>query len=180
MRYSSKAALGRDIHDEHDRLVALLDEIPATRYAEPGVWGDDWTLTDLVAHLAEWQAMFLGWYDAGRTGSDVALPAPGFTWRETPRLNRAIWKKHHERLPRVVRAEFERGYERIARLVERATSEELLTPGYFRWTGRNPLTTYLGANTASHYRFARKVIERWRRREGHGPRRSMRTRPNER
>jgi hypothetical protein len=27
--------------------------------------------------------------------------------------------------------------------------------------GRHALATYLGPNTASHYRFARRVIKRW-------------------
>jgi hypothetical protein len=38
---------------------------------------------------------------------------------------------------------------------------ELLEPGRFAWTGKNPLTTYLGANTASHYRTATKILKRW-------------------
>ena len=168
MRYSSKSALQADIAVEHDRLAVLLDGIPRAPYDEPGVWGDGWSLTDLVAHLAEWQTMFLGWYDAGCTSAAVALPAPGYKWSETPRLNRAIWEKHRGRSPQAVRTEFERGHARIRRLVVAATPEELFAPGYFQRTGRNPLSTYLGANTASHYRFARKVIERWLRRAARG------------
>ena len=164
MRYSSKTTLQADIEAEHDRLVALLDEIPPAQHDTSGVWGDGWSLTDLVAHLAEWQAMFLGWYETGRTGAVVVLPASGYKWSETPRLNQAIWRKHRGRPAREVRTEFEQGYRRICRLVSGATAEELFAPGHFAWTGRNALVTYLGANTASHYRFGRKVIERWRRR----------------
>lgn len=164
MRYSSKATLEADIHAEHDRLVAMLDETPVRRFAEPGVWGDNWTLNDLVAHLAEWQTFFLGWYDAGRAGLDVELPAPGYKWNETPRLNRDIREKYCRRSARANRADFDRGYARICNVVRAASEEELFTRGYASWTGGNALVTYLGANTASHYRFARKVIERWRRR----------------
>ena len=163
MRYSSKAALQADIRAEHDRFVALLEAIPHTRYEEPGVWGDNWSITDVVAHLAEWQALFLGWYDTGRAGREVHLPALGYKWNETPRLNRAIQAKHLGRSHREVRSQFEKGYKRICRLVDAATEAELLAPGYFDWTGRHALTTYLGANTASHYRFACKVIQRWQR-----------------
>ena len=178
MRYLSKSALEADIAAEHDRLAALLDDIPREQYDELGVWGDGWSLTDLVAHLAEWQTMFLSWYDAGRAGVAVAMPAPGYKWSETPRLNRAIWEKHRGRLPATVRTEFERGHARIQRLVAASTAEELFAPGYFQWTGRNALATYLGANTASHYRFARKVIERWRRRAVHGRQTATRPRPS--
>ncbi|MBZ0171777.1 MAG: ClbS/DfsB family four-helix bundle protein, partial [Phycisphaerales bacterium] len=38
---------------------------------------------------------------------------------------------------------------------------ELLEPGRFAWTGRYPLTTYLGANTASHYAAGSKILRRY-------------------
>ena len=50
---------------------------------------------------------------------------------------------------------------RIVRIVESLPEEALLRPGRFEWTGKNGLVTYLGANTASHYRFAVKVLKRW-------------------
>jgi hypothetical protein len=161
MRYRSKQALLDDIRTAHDALHGRLTEIPDLRWDEPGVWGDGWTLSDLVAHLAEWQRMFLSWYADGLRGTAPEMPAPGFTWRETPRLNRTIQEKHRSRSPAAVRADFGSGYDRIVRIVEALPPRQLLRPGHFDWTGKHPLTTYLGANTASHYRFAIKVINRW-------------------
>ena len=40
---------------------------------------------------------------------------------------------------------------------------ELFTPGHYAWTGKNTVVTYLGANTASHYRTAAKILKRWQR-----------------
>jgi hypothetical protein len=161
MRYRSKEALLGDIRTEHDSLCARLREIPKSRYRERGVWGDGWTISDLVAHLAEWQSMFLAWYDDGLRGANPRMPAPGYKWSELPALNVAIWAKHRSRPPEAVRAVFDSGYSRILGIVESLSAEQLLTPGHFEWTGKHPLTTYLGANTASHYRFAIRVIKRW-------------------
>ncbi len=161
MRYESKQALMDDIRTTHNSLCARLAEIPKARWNDPGVWGDGWTLCDLVAHLAEWQQMFLGWYDDGLRGATPEMPAPGFMWNETPRLNRAIWEKHRSRPHVAVRAEFDSGYGRIIGLVEALSPQQLLRPGHFNWTGKHPVTTYIGANTASHYRFAIKAITRW-------------------
>lgn len=161
MKYESKQALMDDIRGEHDALCARLAEIPKSRWYEPGVWGDGWTVSDLVAHLAEWQHLFLGWYKDGLRGTKPEMPAPGFKWSETPRLNRAIWEKHRSRSHAEVWAEFDSGYSRIVRLVESLSPEELLRPGRFEWTGKHPLTTYIAPNTASHYRFAIKAIKRW-------------------
>jgi len=150
-----------DIRAEHDSLCALLAEIPMARWHESGVWGDGWTLSDLVAHLAEWQYMFLGWYEDGLRGATPEIPAPGFKWSETRRLNRAIWEKHRARSHAEVRAEFDSGYTRILRIVEALSPRRLFRPGHFAWTGKHPVTTYIGPNTASHYRFAIKAIKRW-------------------
>lgn len=168
MRYESKDALIQDIRTEHDSLCARLREIPKGRWREQGVWGDGWALCDLVAHLAEWQRLFLTWYEVGLQGAKPEMPAPGYKWSETPRLNLSIWEKHRSRSPAEVMKDFEAGYARILQLVEDLPSHRLLAPGAFEWTGSNPLTTYLGANTASHYRFATKVIKRWLRASARG------------
>jgi len=176
MKYHSKEALIDDIGREHGSLCLLLAEIQIERWSEPGVWGDQWTLSDLVAHLAEWQRMFLSWYEYGLTGTRPALPAAGYKWNELPRLNRAIWEKHRGRTPAEVRMDFESGFNRILEITSSLSSDQLFQPGRFEWTGKNALTTYLGANTASHYRFAAKVIKRWLKRGAESTSRSARER----
>jgi len=161
MRYTSKPHLRDDIVKEHDALVDLLATIPEARYREPGVWGDGWTVHDLVAHLAEWHRMFLGWHATGVAGGKPDMPAPGYKWNETPRLNRDIQARHRNRGFAEIRHDFEAGYREIVALVDSLSEASLLESGAFAWTGSSTLTTYLGANTASHYRFAHKVLKRW-------------------
>lgn len=161
MRYESKADLLEDIQREHDALLVMLADIPAERLGEPGVWGDDWTVHDLVAHLAEWHALFLRWHEVGTSGKPPQMPAPGYKWNETPRLNRAIQAKHRLRPFEGVRRDFATTYEEVLGLARSLSEDQLLRPGHFAWTRKNALVTYLGANTASHYRFAKKVLRRW-------------------
>lgn len=163
MRYSSKNQLLSSIREEHDRLLELVEGFTPDQRREPGAWGERWTLTDLVAHLAEWHEMFLRWYREGLVGRDPDMPAPGYKWNETPRLNREIWAKHRGRGWGEVRSDFDRTYAEILALVEQLSEKELLQPGHFPWTGKKPLTTYLGPNTAGHYRFGIKILKRWRR-----------------
>jgi hypothetical protein len=161
MKYDSKEALRNDIRTSHDALCVWLERVPKARWREPGLWGDGWTLSDLVAHLAEWQRLFLAWYEDGSRGAVPRMPAPGYTWRETPRLNRAIAEKHRRRSAAAVRSDFDSGYRRITQIVQTLAPEQLLQAGHFEWTGEHPLTTYLGPNTASHYRFAIRILKRW-------------------
>jgi len=161
MRYPSKRELLGSIRREHDTLEEVLAQVPRSRYGEAGVWGDGWTVVDLVAHLAEWHAMFLRWYGDGLAGREPVMPAPGFKWNETPALNRSIWEKHRGRSFEAAWEEFSRSYVEIVELVEGLPEDALLEPGHFSWTRKNALVAYLGPNTASHYRFATKVLRRW-------------------
>ena len=164
MRYVTKPELLEDIEKEHDALRALLQSLPESRFSEPDVWGSGWTVGDLIAHLAEWHCMFLRWFREGEGEDQPALPAPGYKWNETPRLNRDIWEKHRGREYSLVEAEFEATYQEILALLTLLSEAAILEPGHFQWTGKNALVTYVGANTASHYRFARKAVKRLERR----------------
>jgi hypothetical protein len=161
MRFASKQAFLEKVERTHCTLVALIDSVPVSRHHETGVWGDGWTICDLLAHLTEWEQMALTWYREGRNGGDPVRPAPGYKWNQTPALNRAIWKKHCGKAASDVRACFDSSYREMIAQIEQLTDEELLEPGFFAWTGKYPLTTYLGPNTCSHYAFAAKVMNRW-------------------
>ena len=161
MKFQSKAALLEAIEREHRTLVDLVESQPQRLRTRAGVWGDEWTLKDLCAHLTEWEQMFLGWYRTGKEGRKPAVPAEGYKWNETPRLNKAIWQKHRNKSWRSVRRQFDSSYEEILSLAEQLKESELLTPGLFPWTKKLPLMTYFAANTSSHYRTATKILKRW-------------------
>lgn len=161
MRFASKEELIESIATEHRRFVELVISIPRNFYLTADVWGDGWNIRDLLAHLTEWEQMFLTWFQEGRSGGSPAMPAEGYKWNQTPALNRAIWQKHSQRSVEDTLEGFETSYQEIFSLAQELSSRELLDPGHFAWTGKNPLTTYLGANTCSHYRTAAKILKRW-------------------
>ncbi|MHC5004776.1 MAG: ClbS/DfsB family four-helix bundle protein [Planctomycetota bacterium] len=161
MKYASKQALIDRIESEHERFVDLAATIPVARYREEGVWGEGWTVKDLFAHLAEWEQMFLHWYREGAAGRTPSLPAEGYSWKQLPALNREIWKRHRRSSWKRVHEAFERSYLEILALAKGLDEEALLRPGHFAWTGKHPLVTYLGPNTASHYSAATRILKRW-------------------
>jgi len=149
-----------------DNTLALL----ATRQmTQPGVTRGGWSVKDILAHLAEWQQMNLDWHAAGLRGEKPELPAPGFSWRELPRLNRMIYRKHRRRSLRAVLHDFHANHDRIVTLVKSLSDSDLVTLGRYSWTGpRWTLSDYFRANTASHYLWARTRIRRWLRAQGGG------------
>ena len=169
MRFHTKAQLLDSIRHEHGAFLSVAAAIPQDCYVQPGVWGDEWSIKDLYAHLTEWEQMFLSWYREGLAGNNPPRPAPGYKWNQTPALNRAIWQKHQHTPWRQVSRRFEASYEEILGLASSLTQAELLEPGHFPWTGRLPLASYLGPNSSSHYRTATKILKRWLKRKAVPP-----------
>jgi hypothetical protein len=142
-----------------DDTLALLTKRQMTR---SGVTRGGWSVKDILAHLLEWQQMNLDWYEAGLRGERPAIPAPGMTMRELPRLNETIYRKHHRRSLQEVWQDYHQNHERIVALIETLTDEELVTLERYSWTGPSwTLSDYLRASTAAHYLWARTRIRRW-------------------
>ncbi len=165
MKYTSKQALIDDMTTQYRALWDQIGSIDPTRYEEPGVWGDSWSLKDLVAHLDVWARMCLDWYRRGLSGEDFPIPAEGYTWRRTPELNRRIQRDHRDDAWSDVQARLERAHLELLTLVDNASEEELLTPSVHRWTGSSQLATYIAANSSSHYRAAIRFLKRWKRQQ---------------
>ena len=51
-------------------------------------------IRDVLAHLHHWHLMFLNWYKVGMNGEKPAMPAQGYSWKETPDLNKWIQEKY--------------------------------------------------------------------------------------
>ena len=142
-----------------DDTLALLTPRQMTR---AGVTRGGWSVKDVLAHLIEWQQMNLDWYAAGLRGEKPAMPAPGFTLRELPRLNEMIYRKHHRRSLEAVLQDYRSYHDRIVALIEALPNSDLVTLGRFSWTGPSwTLSDYLRASTAAHYLWARTRIRRW-------------------
>ena len=170
MRFTSKSELVERIEREHAAFIAVLATIPASRRRVEGVWGDGWTVADLLAHLAEWHRMLLRWVEDGRAGRTPELPAPGFAWRETPALNREIQHRFARRSAVRLEIEFERTYAQVLELVRGLREKQLLESGQFAWTRKLTLASYIAPNTCSHYAAARRILARWLRSTAAAPR----------
>jgi len=159
-----KKELLKEIERERQALDETLALLTTRQMTTPGVTPGGWSVKDVLAHLVEWQQMNLDWYAAGLRGEKPAMPAPGYTLRELPRLNEMIYRKHHRRSLRAVMEDYHAYHERVVKLIASLKDDELVTLERFSWTGPSwTLSDYLRASTAAHYLWARKRIRRfWR------------------
>lgn len=156
----------RDLLEEIERERIGLNEALAALsprdMTKAGVTRGGWSVKDILAHVVEWQEMNLQWYAAGLRGEKPAMPAPGFTLRELPRLNQMIYRKHHRRSLPAVLTDYQAYHTRIVALIESLPDADLVTLSRFTWTGPSwTLSDYLRASTAAHYLWARTRIRRW-------------------
>ncbi len=155
----NKAQLLDDIHKERKALELYLDKLDPDALLYDDVVGD-WSAKDVLAHLIEWEQMVLGWYQAGQRGETPILPAPGYKWNQLPALNQHIYEKHRDRSLRDIRAEFSASYQQMLQLIDGLSEAELFSRGHYPWAGNNPLASYINSCTASHYRWAKKEIQK--------------------
>jgi hypothetical protein len=159
-----KSALLEEIRVERRALDALLEQLKQRQMTEPNVTPGGWSVKDILAHLVGWQQMNLSWYEAGLRGEKPAVPAPGLTWREVPKLNAMIYRRRHRQSLRAVLADYRNYHEQMLKLIDTASDEDFLQVGRFAWAGPTwTLSDYVRANTASHYRWARNHIRKWMR-----------------
>jgi hypothetical protein len=157
-----KADLLKEIHLERTALNDILALVTPRQMTKAGVTRGGWSVKDILAHLVEWQQMNFNWYEAGLRGEKPAMPAPGFTLRELPRLNQMIYRKHHRRSLKSVLHDYQSYHDRTIALIESLPDSDLVTLGRFSWTGPSwTLSDYLRASTAAHYLWARTRIRRW-------------------
>lgn len=144
-----------------DSWTGLDDEI---RRAGPAladiVCVDDWTGRELLAIRAWWSNAVVDWIEAGRRGEHREIPAPGYRWSETPRLNADIAASARTEDWNAILQRLEAGFEAVRRTIASLTDEELLDTGVYAWAGKWPLARWISINTARQFTTARSYIRR--------------------
>ncbi len=159
-KQTTKTELLKDILTERRQLDKNLAGIRPAEREIPGVCGE-WSVKDLLAHLAAWEQLFLGWYQAGLHGESPAIPAPGFSWHSMHQLNQKIYEENRQRSLADVEAWYSASYQQVLGLVQALPEEDIFTAGRYSWTGSHKLVGYIAANTCNHYRWAKTLIRKW-------------------
>jgi hypothetical protein len=154
----TRALLVADAEKERDNLSALIAGMSREQLLWAGPYG--WSAKDHVVHLAEWERMLFGWYDAGLRGEDPHVPAEGYTWATLTELNQRIYEQHRDDQLEHVLADWRDSSQRLVRFAGSTADAELFAPGIFAWTGRGTLASFVYECGPNHYRWATVEIKR--------------------
>lgn len=156
-RPQSKQELLDLIHTERTKLDRALESLSEQQKIQGGACGD-WSVKDILAHLVDWEQRGLRWYRAGLQGEVPKTPDDHFNWRELPALNHSIYQKYQDWPLSEVEGAYQQSFQETMEALDQMSEEELFTPNLYSWTGNSLLRDYVNANTASHYRWASKLI----------------------
>jgi hypothetical protein len=160
---TKNTVIGKVITDRR-RLEQNLVKLSPEEMVQPGVIGE-WSVKDVLAHLADWEELYLGWLDAARKGETPEVPGYGSTWRNLDPLNQVIYEKHcHQSLESVL-SYFRAVHQAFMEQLEAMTDAELFTPGYYSFTGKGQLEGWYG-NFAAHDRWAKTELRQWMKKKG--------------
>lgn len=160
-RPTSKPELLAAMAGEFEALFAEIDRLTPEQLMAEGACGQ-WSVKDLLSHLDAWHRMFLSWEEQGRRGDTPAMPAPGYSWSDTPALNDAIWRRTRDDPWDDVLARFRDSHEGVRSAVDGYGDADLFTKRRYPWTGTTSVGSYAVSATSSHYAWARTLIRRFR------------------
>jgi hypothetical protein len=141
----------------NDLVDSFSEEEKTTEFPEGTM---NRNMRDVLAHLHHWHLMLLDWYNIGMKGEKPDMPAKGYSWKDTPDLNRKIWEDYKGVKLEEVRNLLNESFSELQRIIEKHSNEELFEKRRYRWTGLTSLGAYFIANTSSHYNWACKLIKK--------------------
>lgn len=159
MKYKSKTEFVTNVSTEWRKLWELVDDIPDDLLTRR--LGDEAprSITDHLGHLYCWHRLLLEWVKSGPEGQPD-LPCRGYRWNQTRALNQVFHDQLENDSCSSVRRRLKLSHGRVMKFVDQLSETQLLQPGHYVWTKKLPLISYVGPNTAGHYRWAQKKIRR--------------------
>jgi hypothetical protein len=158
-RPHTKALVLSESQKEREALEEFLSTLSPEQMTESGIVGE-WSVKDVLAHLYEWEQMVLGWLAATERGKTPSVPAEGYKWSQLPALNEEIRQKHSSRSLNEMQTMFQDSYKQIMDTIESIPEDVMFTPRLHHWMNKNTLGAYFVSATSSHYRWARKELQK--------------------
>jgi hypothetical protein len=160
----TKERMLKRLNDERRRLEAVLAKLSVEDMLLPETM-KPYSFKDALAHLAHWEANMLVWIDTSRRGETPAVPEEGYTMKDESGFNLYVLALHKDMSLEQARAYFDETHHRFMAHAELVTDEEMLSPGYFAFTGKSPLYSWYSAY-ANHDAWARKKMQAWLKQQG--------------
>ena len=106
--------------------------------------------------------MMLDWYKIGQQGEIPEIPAPGYSWKTTPALNKKIFEEYKSAKCQDILEKLNKTHQELLKIINSHSDKELFTKKLYKWTGTTSLGAYFISSTSSHYAWAGDLIKKWK------------------
>jgi len=157
----SKEELLFQSEESFSKLLDLIKTFPEDYknkiYTKDELNDRDKTFADVICHLHEWHLMRKNWYEEGISGKKPSL---SYSLQMLPSINKSIWEKYKGTELKKAITLFKKSHKDIMALINKHSDEELFTKNKYKFTGSTTLGAYFYYNTADHYNWGYKTIEK--------------------
>ena len=138
------------------KTLATIDEAGA----QSATNDDDTTIKGIIAHRIHWIGLFFHWYETGRAGKTVHVPAEGYKWNELRAYNAPIYASGNGRGWADLTTEYDAAIARLRNFVTANDDGELYTVGRYDWTGKWGVGRWIESAGPAHFRSANTYIRK--------------------
>jgi uncharacterized protein (TIGR03083 family) len=156
----SKARMIALLQTERKRLEQNLASLTPADMLKPGAVGE-WSVKDVLAHLADWETHMPLWMTEARAGGRVAEVETGLKWKQFDEFNQRIYARHRDQSLDDVLVYFRETHRQFMEMVEAMPEDEMLERGRYAFTGKIAVVDWLNS-FANHDLWAKTHIRRWK------------------
>lgn len=157
---TTKSELLARMQEGYSAFEALLAPLDAAQLTTPGVNGD-WSIKDMLAHIATWQARAALALQAADRRETPAFDPPVTNDEEMDRFNAEIFLSHQALSLETVWRDFRTSYQQIRVAIEALSEADLFDAHRFAWSGGAPLWKLVEGDTFGHYPEHAPMVEHW-------------------
>jgi len=155
----TKAKIISALNTERRRLEQNLSGFTTANMLKNGVVGE-WSIKDVLAHLADWEAHMPVWLEAARRDQPVKEIEEGLPWKHYNEFNQRIYLRHKDQSLEEVLTYFHETHRQFMAMVEAMPEEEMLKPGRYAFIGKGAVYSWLHSY-ANHDIWAKTHIVQW-------------------
>ena len=155
-----KANVLEKMQAERAKLDGLLATLSAEQMCQTTL-ENEWSVKDVLAHIAVWERRCVGWIQAGLRGEKPDKPEQGYTWEDLVTLNEKTFLENRGRTLNDVQADSRLAYQQLLEQVQALSEDDITNPQRFPWTKRHGLVPYIAANSYEHYQEHFTQIHKW-------------------
>lgn len=147
---------------EFTKLIKLLDALDEET-ANRSNADDDVSIKQVIGHRVHWMDLFFGWYEDGKAGNEVEVPAPGYKWNQLKPYNAKVYEAAAKQSWAEVLGQLKERHAAFLAFIDSVENDVLYAKHIYAWTNDWTLGRWAESSGPSHYRSAAKFVRKVKR-----------------